>query len=262
MLHSTSEPSPAPFSSSPPVPKASKGSTLIFGATGGIGSQALVRLLDLGYPVTAFVRSSSRVPEAHRNHPNLYLVVDERGHLALGEEEFKELIKGHETVISCLGHNLTFKGMFGSPRRLCRDTVKRIFSSVDSSASLRLIVINTEGVDRPDGGDGRIRGCCERVLLGLLALCIPPHADNVDTISCLHSLAGVKPNVSYVAIRPSDLVDKEMSGYQCYEKLQNGIFNAGRTSRANVGDFIARLTTEEELWRKWRNSFPHILDVD
>lgn len=249
------------MSLSPPLP-GSKGATLIFGATGGIGKHALARLLDLDHQVTAFVRSSSRLPDACRDHPNLSLVENERGHLALSDEEFYQLIKGHDTVISCLGHNMTFKGVYGSPRRLCSDTVKRVFASVDSSASLRLIVINTEGVDRPDGGDGSVRNCCEKVVLGLIKLCVPPHADNVATSGCLHSLSASNPNVSFVAVRPSDLVDKERSVYECHDKLQNGIFNAGETSRANVGDFMAKLVEEEETWRKWSNKFPHIINVD
>eukprot|EP00520_Triparma_pacifica_P007145 CAMPEP_0118640542 /NCGR_PEP_ID=MMETSP0785-20121206/4809_1 /TAXON_ID=91992 /ORGANISM="Bolidomonas pacifica, Strain CCMP 1866" /LENGTH=244 /DNA_ID=CAMNT_0006531937 /DNA_START=171 /DNA_END=902 /DNA_ORIENTATION=- len=226
--------------------------TLLFGATGGIGSQVCTRLLDRGYRVTAFVRSSSRLPEPCKGHPLLTVVEDPRGHLALCGREFKELVDGHDTVVQCLGHNLSFSGMFLPPRRLCRDTVRKICGSLNGpNQQIKLIVINTEGVDRPDGGDGSVRGCCEKVILGCLKCCIPPHADNVATLSCLDDLASSNPNISFCAVRPSDLVDKEPSKYEVHETLQNGIFNAGETSRSNVGEFMASLVADETLWSKW-----------
>ena len=46
-----------------------------------------------------------------------------------------------------------------------------------------------------------------------------------------------------------------------HDTLQNGIFNAGATARANVGEFMADLVTKPGIWQRWKNSFPHILDA-
>ena len=43
--------------------------------------------------------------------------------------------------------------------------------------------------------------------------------------------------------------------------LQNGIFNAGTTSRANVGEFMANLVTEPATWAEWKDTYPHVLDA-
>jgi len=35
-------------------------------------------------------------------------------------------VAGCDAVASCLGHNLTFKRLFGKPRRLVTDAVRRL----------------------------------------------------------------------------------------------------------------------------------------
>ena len=72
---------------------------------------------------------------------------------------------------------------------------------------------------------------------------------------------GRNPHVAFCAVRPSDLVDAEPSAFTPHATLQNGIFNAGTTRRANVGEFMADLATKPEVWARWRNGYPHILDA-
>ena len=63
---------------------------------------------------------------------------------------------GCDAVISALGHNLTLRGMYGAPRKLCTDTVSqicRVAETLQPARPIRLIAISTEGVDRPDGAD-------------------------------------------------------------------------------------------------------------
>ena len=77
-----------------------------------------------------------------------------------------------DAVVSSLGHNLTFKGMYFPPRMLCVDSVRLICDAARQLAPptpLRLVVVSTEGVDRPDGADPK-RGLLERLLLFLLWL--------------------------------------------------------------------------------------------
>ena len=160
---------------------------------------------------------------------------------------------------------MSFSGMFGHPRRLCTDTVRRVCEAARAgkfAQPVKLIVVNTEGVDRPDGGDsGLHRGCFERCLLGCLTCILPPHADNVATLRYLHQNALVNPHVSFCAVRPSDLTNVEpSSAYTVHDTLQNGIIAPGSTSRANVARFMADLVTDDSVWAQWENSFPHILD--
>ena len=95
---------------------------------------------------------------------------------------------GCDAVISALGHNLTLRGMYGAPRKLCTDTVSqlcRVAEMLQPPRPLRLIAISTEGVDRPDGADPP-RGRAERLVLWLLWLLLPPHADNMGVVDYLH----------------------------------------------------------------------------
>ena len=56
------------------------------------------------------------------------------------------------------------------------------------------------------------------------------------------------------------MVDGDERPYSVFATLQNGIFNAGSSTRANVGVFMADLVTKTELWTKWRNGYPQLLD--
>ena len=95
---------------------------LIFGATGGCGSQALSYLLKEGcVHVTAIVRDESRLPMPVRGHKDLTVVVAPDGHLN-ATVELEQYLVGCDAVISALGHNLTFSGVFGAPKHLCSDT--------------------------------------------------------------------------------------------------------------------------------------------
>jgi len=236
---------------------------LLLGATGGCGSQVLVRLLDRGTPVVAVIRDEGRLPPAVKDHALLKPVVMPDGHLALSGSELADLLGDIDVVVSCLGHNLTFKGVYGAPRRLCTNTVQRICEAAaekQPSTPLRLVVVSTEGVDRPDGDDPP-RGLMERLVLLLLWLLLPPHADNMGVAECLHREMRSNRYVECVGVRPSDMRDGDAGAFTVHDTLQNGIFNAGTTTRANVGEFMADLVTEPSSWQRWRNTFPHILDV-
>mmetsp|Transcript_7492 Transcript_7492/g.12583 ORF Transcript_7492/g.12583 Transcript_7492/m.12583 type:complete len:252 (-) Transcript_7492:157-912(-) len=235
---------------------------LLLGGTGGIGRQVLTRLLDRGCHVKVIVRSAERLPNAAKGHNLLTVIEEPQGHMAIDLREHVQC----DAIVQCLGHNLSFKGMFGHPRRLCAETVKRLCEDIYAVAPpkpIKLIVINTEGVSCPDGSDEKTlrRGCCESCVLGILKCCLPPHADNVDTSAYLHHEARKNQYVTFCAVRPSDLTDEEPSEFSVHDTLQNGIFNAGTTSRANVGEFMTNLVTQQEVWSRWENSYPHILDV-
>lgn len=212
--------------------------------------------------VTVIVRSADRLPAAAKGHTKLKVVVAPEGHLALRVDEFAAHLRGADAVVSSLGHNLTFKGVYFPPRMLCVDSVRLICDAARQlapSTPLRLVVVSTEGVDRPDGADPK-RGLLERLLLSVLWLLLPPVGDNEAVLPYLHTEASANPHVDFVAVRPSDMVDGDERPYSVFATLQNGIFNAGQSTRANVGAFMADLVTKTEVWTKWRNDCPQLLD--
>jgi len=237
---------------------------LLFGASGGCGSECLIRLLDRGVETTVIVRSEARLPAAAKGHALLTVVVRPDGHLSLSADELIGYVKGVDTVISCLGHTMSRKGIWGHPRKLCTDTTRRVCEAIRLLAKpVKYIVISTEGVDRPDGGDPKLRGVMERFVLRLLYWLLPPHADNMANIKYLGEevAGGRNPHVAFCAVRPSDMIDAEASAYTTHAELQNGIFNAGTTRRANVGEFMADLATKPEVWEAWKNAYPQLLDA-
>ena len=96
---------------------------LILGATGATGRLLAQQLLDRGQQLKVVVRSAERLPEAVRNHANCSVV--EASFLNLSDEEIRELVSDCDGVASCLGHNISFKGIYGKPRRLVTDAVRR-----------------------------------------------------------------------------------------------------------------------------------------
>ena len=70
----------------------------------------------------AVVRSEDRLPAGCKGKSNLDVVVVPEGHLAMDDGAFSALVDGADAVVSVLGHNLTFKGMYGQPPVDCAPT--------------------------------------------------------------------------------------------------------------------------------------------
>ena len=97
--------------------------TLVVGATGATGRLLIEELLDHGQKVVAVVRSPEKLPEKLRKNTGLTLVTATI--LELSNAEIAEHVSGCDAIASCLGHTLSFAGLFGKPRRLVRDTTRR-----------------------------------------------------------------------------------------------------------------------------------------
>ena len=51
-------------------------------------------------------------------------------------------------IVSCLGHNMSFKGIFGKPRRLVTDATKRLCTAIkagEPESTVKYILMNTVG---------------------------------------------------------------------------------------------------------------------
>ncbi len=68
------------------------------------------------------------------------------------------------------------------------------------------------------------------------------------------------PNIEWVVVRPDTLINEEFtSKYSLHASpIRSAIFNPGKTSRINVGHFMARLIVNDELWNKWKGQMPVI----
>jgi len=233
---------------------------LVVGASGATGRLVLKQLLGSGQNVKAIVRRLTSLPEPLRDDPRLSLIQASLSELS--DSEIATHVDGCDGVISCLGHNLTFKGLFGHPRRLVTDATRRLCEATQASppeAPIRFVLMNTTGNSNRDLNEPI--SFAQKCVIGLLRLLLPPHADNEEAADYLRTKIGQKdPAIEWVAVRPDGLVDDEsLTDYDLYASpIRSAIFDAGKTSRINVAHFMSELSTDDDLWLKWKGQMPVI----
>jgi len=234
--------------------------TIVVGASGATGRLLVEQLLRRGQNVKAIVRSPDKLPNAVREHPNLSLI--HSSILDLSDAEIAEHVKGCDAIASCLGHNLTFKGIFGRPRRLVTDATRRLCYAIkasDSEEPTKFVLMNTTGNRNRDLNEPI--SFAQRCVIGLLRLCLPPHVDNEEAADFLRTKIGQNdPAVEWVAVRPDGLIDEgAVTDYELHPSpTRSAIFDAGKTSRINVGHFMADLITDDSVWTEWKGRMPVI----
>ena len=104
--------------------------TLVVGASGATGQYLVAQLLNKGHKVKAIVRSAEKLPQSLRDESRLSII--EASILDLSDSEMAEHVAGCDAVASCLGHNLTFKSIYGRPRRLVTNATHRLCAGLKS----------------------------------------------------------------------------------------------------------------------------------
>jgi hypothetical protein len=71
-------------------------------------------------------------------------------------------------------------------------------------------------------------------------------------------------HIEWIAVRPDTLINEaEVSEYTVHPSpVRSPIFNAGKTSRINVANFMACLLKDEELWKQWKFRTPVIYNKE
>lgn len=233
---------------------------LVVGASGATGQQLVAQLLKKGQHVKAVVRSAERVPEALRNESQLTII--EAPILELSDAEMAEHVADCDAIASCLGHNLTFKGIYGKPKRLVTDAARRLCTAIKANRPekpVKYVLMNTTG-NRNRDLDEPI-SFAQRGVIALLRLLLPPHVDNEKAAEYLRTEIGQKdPMIEWAAVRPDGLINEtEVSEYEVHPSpIRSAIFNAGKVSRINVAHFMANLISDDDLWQKWKRRMPVI----
>jgi nucleoside-diphosphate-sugar epimerase len=234
--------------------------TLVVGATGMTGRPLVEQLLGNNQKVRVIVRSSHKLPAAVLENPNTTVI--EASVLDLTDDEMAEHVKDCDAVVSCLGHVMDFKGLFGDPKKLCTDATRRLCNAIEKNTPpkpTRFILMNTVGVRNPDLAEKRTR--FERGLLTLLRHTLPPHSDNETAAEHLHGSVGKENKyVEWCSVRPDSLIDAEVSPYDIKESPVTGIFTGRPTTRSNVAHFMTELIGNDEIWNTWRFKMPVIMN--
>ena len=234
--------------------------TLVVGASGATGRLLVKQLLNRGLNVKVIVRSPDKLPEDIRSHGNVSVI--HASVLDLSDAEIAQHVKGCDAVASCLGHNISLKGLYGHPRRLVTDTTRRLCDAIKANQpdqSVRFVLMNTAGNSNRDLAE-RI-SFAQKVVIRLLRLLLPPHVDNEQAADYLRTEVGQNDGViEWAAVRPDNLIDEsEVTEYTVHASpIRSSIFDPGTTSRINVGHFMAELITDYDTWNTWKGQMPVI----
>jgi len=232
---------------------------LVVGASGATGIRLVEELLNRGQYIKVIVRLPEKLPNKIKNHERLSVI--SASILELSDEEMKQHVAGCNAVASCLGHNITLKGVFGKPRRLVKEATRRLCIAIQankSEASTKFVLMNTVANRNRDLNESI--PFVQRCLIVLLRLLVPPHPDNEEAAEYLRTVIGQKDNtIEWTAVRPSTLIDEESaSEIEVYSSPTRSILNDGKISRINVGYFMADLITNNDIWNKWKGQMPVI----
>jgi hypothetical protein len=218
-------------------------------------------MLALGHSVRVIVRSRGKLSPEVVENPNITVI--EASILELTDEQMSGLVKGCDAVVSCLGHVISFRGIFGAPRKLCTEATRRLCEAIESNrpaTPAKFILMNTVGVPNPDLTEKR--SWLERGLLCLLRWFIPPHSDNETAAQHLHATVGTQGEcLEWCSVRPDSLVHAEVSPYDIAESPVTGLLTGRPTARSNVAHFMTQLIEDEVLWAAWRFRMPVIMNT-
>lgn len=233
---------------------------LVVGASGATGSKLVAQLLIQKHNVKIIVRSAEKLPKAWKTNSNLKIIT--ASILELSSTELNEIVKDCDAVASCLGHNLTWKGVYGHPRRLVTDATERLCIAIKANnptKKIKFVLMNTTGNRNRDLKEPI--SFAQKCVIGLLRLLLPPHVDNEKAADYLRTQIGQNNHdIEWVAVRPDGLINEEkVTDYEIHPSpTRSAIFNAGKVSRINVGHFMAHLINDTTLWGTWKGQMPVI----
>ena len=233
---------------------------LVLGASGATGSKLVEQLLIQKHKVKVIVRSPEKLPKSWKTNDNLQII--SASLLELSGKELSEIVHDCNAVASCLGHNLTWKGVYGQPRKLVTDATQRLCDAIKSNnlqSPTKFVLMNTTGNRNRDVYEPI--SFAQKCVIGLLRLLLPPHVDNEKAADYIRTQIGQKnTSIEWVAVRPDGLInEEEVTDYEIHPSpTRSAIFNAGKVSRINVGHFMASLITNDDLWTKWKGQMPVI----
>ena len=235
--------------------------TLVLGASGATGKLVVLKLIERNITVKALIRNSAVLPQEFLNNSKVEIIKGNINDYTVNQ--VAELINDCDAIISCLGHNITFKGIFGKPQKLVYNTIRKIEESIKTCGkNYKLILMSTTAYTNRKDGEKNTLG--EQIVFSLLKVLLPPHADNVAAGDFLVCQVNKSSTIEWIAVRPDGLVDETATSdlLTVDKKIRSPIFNPGKTSRINVAQFMSDLITNESLWNEWVYKTPVIYNKE
>jgi len=238
--------------------------TLVMGASGATGKQVIQQLLNEGQKVKVIVRPTGKIPDTWKNNDKISIIKASISEISVSE--MSDYLNDCQSVASCLGHNITLKGIFGEPRNLVTDAIKLVCMAIQNNSPekpIKFVLMNTTANRNKDLNESISTG--EKLVMGLIRLLVPPQSDNEKAADILRVDIGQKNKlIEWIAVRPDTLINEDnITEYELFTSpIRSAMFNPGKTSRINVGNFMARLIVENDLWNKWEGKMPVIYNKE
>ena len=233
---------------------------LVVGASGATGKQLVEQLLIEKHNIKVIVRSLDKLPESWKSNADLQII--SASILELSIETLSNHVADCDAIASCLGHRLTWKGVYGQPRKLVTDSTRRLCDAVKINTPkqpIKYVLMNTTGNRNRDLNEPI--SFAQKCVIGLLRLLLPPHVDNEKAADYLRTQIGQNNAfIEWAAVRPDNLINEDqVTNYETHASpIRSAIFDAGKTSRINVGHFMANLICDDTLWDRWKGQMPVI----
>jgi putative NADH-flavin reductase len=189
---------------------------LIIGSTGGTGRRLVEQTLERGYAVTAMARNPAKLGI---EHPKLNIV---RGDV-LDYESVADAVKGHDAVLSALGHKRFFY-----PTRIQSDGTRNILKAMETSGVRRFVCETALGFGDTTGRMGLL------YTFLIIPLVLPFYF--YDKTRQEHLIA--KCNLDWVIVRPGALTNSEKRGVKHQGGNVGSFITGARISRTDVADFM------------------------
>lgn len=234
---------------------------LVLGASGATGKLVVSGLLEKKLDVKAVIRNSAILPNELAGNGNIEIIKGDIDDFTVSQ--VTDLISDCDSVISCLGHNVTFKGLFGNPRKLVYNAIRKINEAIQqTNKDFRLILMSTTAYTNREIGEKNAFG--EAIVFALLKALLPPHSDNVAAGNYLQYRVNTSTKLKWVAVRPDGLIDETSTSEVVIteRKRRSPIYNPGKTSRINVAQFMVDLMVNDALWSEWAYRTPVIYNKE
>ncbi|KAG0237382.1 hypothetical protein B0O80DRAFT_495242 [Mortierella sp. GBAus27b] len=243
---------------------------LVLGGTGNVGKLVLQQLLGRGAEVRAIVRTPESLPSTISSNPKLSVI--KASLLDMPVDELASHIRGCDTVISTLGHNLNYGripavGIWLNPHDLVVRATQMVCDAIDKIQPpnpIRFILLCTVGVSNPDGSDTKhVRTTFEKSAVSFMAAVLPPYTDSVRSATYISQEVGTEnKSIEWTVVRPDGFIDGEVSEYTLLESIQHPFYKADKVTKANIAHFMCELTENPATWQQWKFKMPIIIDTN
>ena len=198
---------------------------IVFGATGGVGREAVSRLLDGGHVVSAFVRDAQRV---QASHDRLDVVTGD----VFDAEAVQNAVQGQDAALIVIGVRDK-----ADRESLVSAGVANIVPALERAGVGRVAFLSIMGVGQSRRNLGVMRHVLPRVLKDAFA-----HREIAED-------AVRRSGLEWVIVRAVRLVDGPATGrYRAGEDVRVGMFT--RISRADVAEFMVDQLTRDRFLRQ------------